>query len=105
MSLLLASYFAVPMPIKRSIFPFMAVLAIGFFLSGMILVVLTMRSKTKGKHRLFLLLTGGSSMGFLASILLHNLVYGLFIFLFGSGFWESIGMGDEPFFFIVYNSV
>ena len=49
----------------------------------------------------FLILTGASAVGFFLSVILHNLVYGLFIHLFGSGFWERIGLGDEPFFFII----
>jgi len=34
----------------------------------------------------------------LPAAILHNLVYGLFILLFGEGFW---GEGDEAFFFII----
>jgi len=32
---------------------------------------------------------------------LHNLFYALFIKLFGTNFWDRIGVGDEPFFFIL----
>jgi len=32
---------------------------------------------------------------------LHNIIYGLFIVLFGADFWERTGLGDEPFFFIL----
>jgi len=49
----------------------------------------------------FLALTGASAVGFFASVILHNIVYGLFIRLFGSDFWDRIGVGDEPFFFIM----
>ena len=33
-----------------------------------------------------------------AAIMLHNLVYGLCIYIFGEGFWKG---GDEPVFFII----
>ena len=46
----------------------------------------------------FLILTGASFVGFFVFVLLHNLVYGLFIHLFGADFWNG---GDEPFFFIL----
>jgi len=48
-----------------------------------------------------LVLTGASAVGFFASAILHNIVYRLFIHLFGSDFWDRIGVGDEPFFFIM----
>ena len=35
---------------------------------------------------------------FIVFVLMHNLVYGLFIQLFGEDFW---GNGDEPIFFIL----
>jgi len=46
-------------------------------------------------------LTGASATGSLVSVFLHNAIYALFIEWFGVGFWERIGMGDEPFFFIL----
>ena len=49
----------------------------------------------------FLILTGASATGSLVSVFLHNAIYALFIEWFGVGFWERIGMGDEPFFFIL----
>ena len=69
-----------------------------FFLLGIALLVLTLREKVGGTLRKFFLLTGASSTGVLVFILLHNLVYGLFIYFFGEGFWNG---GDEPFFFIM----
>ena len=69
-----------------------------FFLLGIALLVLTLREKVSGTLRKFFLLTGASSTGVLVFILLHNLVYGLFIYFFGEGFWNG---GDEPFFFIM----
>jgi len=46
----------------------------------------------------FLILAGASFVGFFVFVLLHNLVYGLFIHFWGADFWNG---GDEPFFFIM----
>ena len=99
----IATYFAIPSPVsvKRGLFPFIAVLGIVFFLLGVALIVLTLKSKLKGKLKKFLLLTGISSAGFLVSVILHNFVYGLFIVIFGADFWSKIGVSDEPVFFII----
>ncbi|MBL7142164.1 MAG: hypothetical protein ISS83_00645 [Candidatus Pacebacteria bacterium] len=72
-----------------------------FFLLSIILIVFTFRKKVGGKLKKFLLLTGISPLVMVVSVILHNLVYGLFIFLFGESFWERIGLGDEPFFFLL----
>ena len=69
-----------------------------FFLLGVALIVLALREKVAGMLKKFLLLTGASSVGFFVSILLHNAIYGLFIYFFGADFWNG---GDEPFFFIL----
>ncbi len=50
-----------------------------FFLLGTALLILTAKSKIKGKQRKFLILTGVSATGFFISILLHNLLYALAI--------------------------
>lgn len=50
-----------------------------FSLLGAALLFLTAKSKTKGKHRKLLILTGVSAVGFFISILLHNLLYALAI--------------------------
>ncbi|MBL7170347.1 MAG: hypothetical protein ISS48_04995 [Candidatus Aenigmarchaeota archaeon] len=99
----IATYFAIPSPVsvKRGLFPFIAVLGIVFFLLGVALIVLTLKSKLKGKLKKFLLLTGISSAGFLVSVILHNFVYGLFIVLFDADFWSRIGVSDEPVFLII----
>ena len=75
--IVLASYIAIPFQhsIKRAIFPLMAVYAITFFLLGIILIFLA--RKLKGKLKKFLILTGASTAGFLASVLLHNFLYAL----------------------------
>ena len=79
---------------------FLAPIAV-FFLLGVALIFFTVREKVRGIHKKFLLLTGASAVGFFVSILLHNAIYGLFIYWFGADFWDRIGTGDEPFFFLV----
>jgi hypothetical protein len=69
-----------------------------FFLLGVTLLVLTVKTKVAGILKKFLLLTGASAVGFPVFAVLHNLVYALFIKLFGEGFWAG---GDEPVFFIL----
>ena len=69
-----------------------------FFLLGVALIVLTVKEKVAGMLKKSFLLTGASAAGFFVSILLHNAIYGLFIYWFGTDFWNG---GDEPFFFIV----
>ncbi len=100
-AVIIAAYFFVPGSVlpKRSLFPVVAVLAIVFAFLGATLVCLTIILKIRGKLGLFLVLTGASAVGFLVSAVLHNLVYGLFIYFFGDDFWDRIGMMDEPFFF------
>ena len=72
-----------------------------FSLLGVVLIILTVRGKVEGLLKKFLVLTGASSAGIFISILLHNLIYGLFIHWLGSNFWERVGIGDEPFFFFL----
>ncbi len=69
-----------------------------FFLLGIALLVFTLREKVGGVLKKFFLLTGASSAGFFVFVLLHNVIYGLFIHWFGADFWKG---GDEPFFFIM----
>lgn len=79
---------------------FLVPLAI-FSLLGLVLLILTLKEKVAGRLKKFLLLTGASSTGFFVSVLLHNFIYGLFIYFFGPDFWERIGLGDEPLFFFL----
>ena len=72
-----------------------------FFLLGLVLTILVFKSKIKGKLKKFLLLTGISAFGMFAAILLHNLIYGTFIYIFGDNIWDRIGTGDEPIFFFI----
>lgn len=50
-----------------------------FSLLGAALLFLTTKSKTKGRSRKFLILTGVSATGLFIGILLHNLLYALAI--------------------------
>lgn len=97
----MVGFFAIPFPLKRSIFPFAAVLAIIFSLLGAVLIFLTLKAKLRKKIKVFFILTGASASGFLIFVLLHNFIYGLFIYFFGKDFWIKIGLSDEPFFFIL----
>jgi hypothetical protein len=45
---------------------------------GVLFLVLTLKQKTVGALRFFLLLTGSSATGFTVFVLLHNIVSGLF---------------------------
>ena len=82
-------------------FLFIIISGVVFFLLGVALIFLTVKAKAGGISDKFLILTGASSAGIVVSALLHNAIYGLFIQWFGADFWERIGAGDEPFFFIL----
>ncbi|MBN1502304.1 hypothetical protein JW930_02065 [Candidatus Woesearchaeota archaeon] len=62
---------------------------------GIMLIIKARKIKNKPARR-FLYLTGVGASGILVCSILHNLVYALFIVLFGQGFWK-----DEPVFFII----
>jgi hypothetical protein len=70
-----------------------------FFGLGVTLLVLAARAKLSKMLKAFLLLTGASAVGLPVFAVLHNLVYALFVYFFGQGFWG--GIGDEPIFFIL----
>jgi len=72
-----------------------------FCLLGLTLLVSALKEKVEGKIRKFLILTGASATGLFVFVLLHNLTYGLFIYLFGQDFWLRIGLSDEPVFFLL----
>jgi hypothetical protein len=86
-------------PLGYIVFPAGAV----FLGLGVALLVLTVKKKVEGVLRKFLLLTGAAAVGLPVFAVLHNLVYALFIKLFGADFWGS--MGDEPVFFILATMV
>ena len=46
-------------------------------------------------------LQGASAVGIPVGVVLHNLVYGVFIYFFGENFWDRIGISDEPVFFVL----
>jgi hypothetical protein len=76
----------------------LVVLALAFFVLGLVVVVLTMRLNERRMKKAFFLLAGTSAAAMPVCALLHNVVYALFIFCFGEGFWERHG-SDEPVFF------
>ena len=85
-------------------FPFLVFLASSgfvFFSLGITLIVITVKEKVGGRLSKFLILTGAAATGIPVSIILHNAIYGLFIHWFGTDFWDRIGLGDEPFFFVM----
>jgi len=53
------------------------------------------------KLKKYLILTAASIAGFVICVILHNVTYGLLIYLFGENFWDKIGIPDEPFFFLL----
>jgi len=82
-------------------FLFLAIPGIIFFLLGIVLIILAVKTEPKGPLKKFLLLTGAAPVGAVASAILHNVFYGVFIHFFGADFWDRIGAGDEPVFFIL----
>ena len=80
---------------------FLIISGVIFLLLGVALIFFTVKGKVGGMLKKFLILTGASAAGFFVSFLLHNAIYGLFIHFFGVDFWDRIGVGDEPFFFIM----
>lgn len=101
--IVLASYLVFPLPvsIKHAVFPFIAILAILFSLLGVALIYVTVKLNIKGKLKRYLILTGASASGIPISAILHNLIYGLFIYFFGNNFWDRIRLKDEPIFFFL----
>ena len=79
----------------------MPISVIVVFSLGIALMFLSVKERMDRLLKKFLILTGASAVGFFVSIFLHNIIYGLFIKWFGASFWERIGIGDEPFFFIL----
>jgi hypothetical protein len=81
------------------ILPFIIIIMGGLIGLGVALVILAKKATISKLSKIFFILTGASALGIGLSILLHNLVYGLFIKLFGEGVWSN--MGDESVFFIL----
>lgn len=83
-------------------FSIIAILAFIASLLGILLIVFTLHLKEDKKHKFFFILTGASIIGIPIFAILHNLVYGLFIYFFGADFWNRTASGgDEAFFFIL----
>ena len=74
---------------------------IAFLVLGTLLIYFTLKGAARGLLKKFLLTIGASAVGLPISVILHNLVYGLFIHFFGENFWDRIGTSDEPVFFVV----
>ena len=93
---IIASMFFIPL-LRKGFFFWIGT----FFVLGMALVIMPIWQKVEGRLKFFLILTGASAAAFVASVLLHNFIYGLFIVLFGQNFWINIGLKDEPVFFFI----
>ena len=74
---------------------------ISFLIFGSALIYFTLKSDVKRLLKKFLLVTGASAVGIPVGVILHNVIYGLFIYFFGDNFWERIGTSDEPVFFVL----
>ena len=48
-----------------------------FFLLGVFLILLTLKKEENRNLKKYLILTGGSAIGFFISVIMHNLFYGL----------------------------
>lgn len=93
---IIVSMFVIPL-LRKGFFIWIG----AFFILGLALVVMAVKQKVEGKLKFFLILTGASAAVFVASILLHNFIYALFIFLFGSNFCINVGLKDELIFFLI----
>ena len=82
-----------------STFLFLIVSGIALLLLGAALIYFTLKEKVRRPIKSFLLITGASAAGIPISAVLHNVIYGLFIHFFGEGFWDRVGLSDEPVFF------
>lgn len=80
---------------------FVIVSVVVFFLLSGALIFSAVKEKVPGILKKFYILTGASSVGFFVSLLLHYVIYGLFIQWFGVDFWGGNGLSNEPFFFIM----
>ena len=74
---------------------------VAFLLLGALLIYFTLKRRIRGLLKRFLLITGASAAGIPIGVVLHNVVYGVFIYFFGENFWDRIGMSDEPVFFVL----
>jgi len=77
------------------------VVTVVLFLIGVTLIVFAVKRIEKGLLRNFLLTAGASLTALSIFALLHNLLYGLSIRPFVTGFWGRISMAEELFFFLL----
>jgi Ni/Fe-hydrogenase subunit HybB-like protein len=77
----------------------LATLAIAFVVLGLAVVVLTVKLHEARTTKLFFVLAGAAAAAMPICAVMHNVVYGLFAWWFGDGFWGSAG--DEPVFFLL----
>lgn len=76
-------------------------LAFAFVALSVVLIVLTAIIKETKIEKIFFILTAASAAAIPICVILHNLVYAIFIHGFGSDFWlRRYGVDDEPYFFI-----
>jgi len=68
---------------------------------GIILIVMAARARIRKGLKYSFVLTGVSAVGMPASVILHNVVYGLMIYFIGEDFWGGQDGGDEAVFFIL----
>ena len=100
---ILAILFLLSPAVRNTVRAEPALLALGILLLvlGGAVIYLTIKERLTGLPMVFMLLTGASAAGITVSVLLHNAIYGLFLYLFGSEFWTGIGLPDEPLFFFL----
>jgi hypothetical protein len=77
----------------------LGILALAGAVLGVLVVVLTAKLQESRIRKVFFWLAGVSAAGVPLCVVLHNLMYGLFIRWFGQDFWGR--QGDEPVFFIL----
>jgi hypothetical protein len=80
------------------------VLSIAFGVSGLVVVLLTIRLKEVRTQKLFFLLAGGAALGFLITLMLHGPIDRLALSLFGpqpEDFTEGLVLGVFPILFII----
>jgi hypothetical protein len=92
---------AIAMPFIKPLSQLVPVLGVLLVVLGLILLLLSIGSGFAKKLKVFLALAGAALAAMPVFILLHGLVYGLFIKMFGEGFWGVAANSDEPFFFIL----
>lgn len=73
---------------------------VALIILGISLIILARRAAIKRSLKIAFILTGVSIVGMPACTILHNVVYGVLIAIFGEGVWGA-GGGDEAFFFIM----